>query len=586
MKRVRELGGRLAPIVAITGPYRPMFYASMAVGMAAQLLQIATAGLGAWLVGAAISGTALSSLTPWLFALVIVAMLGQACSVTESWMVHAVSWRSLHDLRLTLHDRFDELGPGYLLERRSGDIARVVLADVNEIENYTSHVLPPLLTAVVVPIGATAAIAVIQPVLAVVLLPFLVAVATVPFWLGRHAEEQGRRARTTAGALGAVVIDAVQGLREIVAFTARDRALRDIARAQDATVAANLDHARRLAAERTVTGALLSTGMLATLAVGALLVTRGALDPARFPAAVVIAGAAFAPLVALTFVGGELQRIAACADRVWTILRATPPVRFTAAPEHPRPQPVVAFDNVTFAYPSSDRSVLDGISFTVRPGETVALVGRSGAGKSTCAHLLQRFWDPAHGSISIGGIPLAAFPEQQLRRLVSSVPQDVYLFNTSIAANIAIGKPDATRDEIRVAARLANAEAFIDALPDGFDTIAGERAATLSGGQRQRLAIARALLRDTPIVVFDEAVSNLDTESEAAIRRGLAAVAAGRTTIVIAHRLSTIRRADRIVMLDAGRVVDTGTYDELISGDGPFARLVQPTLQHESDVIP
>lgn len=586
MKRVRELGGRLAPIVAITGPYRPMFYASMAVGMAAQLLQIATAGLGAWLVGAAISGTALSNLTPWLIALVIVAMLGQACSVTESWMVHAVSWRSLHDLRLTLHDRFDELGPGYLLERRSGDIARVVLADVNEIENYTSHVLPPLLTAVVVPIGATAAIAVIQPVLAVVLLPFLVAVATVPFWLGRHAEEQGRRARTTAGALGAVVIDAVQGLREIVAFTARDRALRDIARAQDATVAANLDHARRLAAERTVTGALLSIGMLATLAVGALLVTRGALDPARFPAAVVIAGAAFAPLVALTFVGGELQRIAACADRVWTILRATPPVRFTAAPEHPRPQPVVAFDNVTFAYPSSDRSVLDGISFTVRPGETVALVGRSGAGKSTCAHLLQRFWDPAHGSISIGGIPLAAFPEQQLRRLVSSVPQDVYLFNTSIAANIAIGKPDATRDEIRVAARLANAEAFIDALPDGFDTIAGERAATLSGGQRQRLAIARALLRDTPIVVFDEAVSNLDTESEAAIRRGLAAVAAGRTTIVIAHRLSTIRRADRIVMLDAGRVVDTGTYDELISGDGPFARLVQPTLQHESDVIP
>jgi thiol reductant ABC exporter CydC subunit len=586
MKRSRELIGRLAPIVAITGPYRPMFYASMAVGMATQLLQIATAGLSAWLVGSAITGTSLSTLTPWLLTLAIVTIVGQACSVTESWMVHTVSWRSLHDLRLTLHDRFDELGPGYLLERRSGDVARVVLADVNEIENYTSHVLPPLITAMVVPIGATVAIAVIHPLLAVGLLPFLVAVATVPFWLGRHAEEQGRRARSTAGTLGAVVIDAVQGLREIVAFTAQDRALRDIARAQDATVAANLDHARRLAIERAVTGALLSTGMLTTLAVGAFLVTSNSLDPAQFPAAVVIAGAAFAPLVALTFVGGELQRIAACADRVWTILRATPPVRFTATTEQPWPQPGVEFNDVTFAYPSSDRAVLDGVSFTVQAGETVALVGRSGAGKSTCAHLLQRFWDPQSGSIDIGGVPLPAFPEHQLRRLVSSVPQDVYLFNTSIAANIAIGKPDATRDEIRRAARLANAEEFIDALPDGFDTIVGERASTLSGGQRQRLAIARALLRDTPIVVFDEAVSNLDTETEAAIRRGLAAVAAGRTTVVIAHRLSTIQRADRIVMLDAGRVVDTGTYDELISSGGPFARLVQPTLQHEREFLP
>jgi ABC-type multidrug transport system fused ATPase/permease subunit len=326
--------------------------------------------------------------------------------------------------------------------------------------------------------------------------------------------------------------------------------------------------------------------MLTTLTAGAFLVTSNSLDPAQFPAAVVIAGAAFAPLVALTFVGGELQRIAACADRVWTILRATPPVRFTATTEQPWPQPGVEFNDVTFAYPSSDRVVLDGVSFTVQAGETVALVGRSGAGKSTCAHLLQRFWDPQSGSIDIGGVALPAFPEHQLRRLVSSVPQDVYLFNTSIAANIAIGKPDATRDEIRRAARLANAEEFIDALPDGFDSIVGERASTLSGGQRQRIAIARALLRDTPIVVFDEAVSNLDTESEAAIRRGLAAVAAGRTTVVIAHRLSTIQRADRIVMLDAGRVVDTGTYDELISSDGPFARLVQPTLQHEREFLP
>jgi len=585
VKRFRELMRRLGPIVAITGPYRSMFYTSMAVGMVAQLLYIATSGLGAWLVGAAITGTELSSLTPWLIVLAVIAIAGQACGVTESWMVHTVSWRSLHDLRLELHAKFDQLGPGYLLERRSGDVARVVLADVNEIENYTSHVLPPLLTAIVVPVGATIGIGILHPLLALVLLPFLVAVATVPLWLGRHAEEQGTRARTTAGTLGAVVIDSVQGLREIVAFTARDRALDNIANAQDATVAANLDHARRVAVERTITGALLSTGMLSTLAVGAALVNAEALDLARYPAAVVIAAAAFAPLVALIFVGGELQRIAACADRVWAILDASPSVRFTATVELPAPQPTVQFDNVDFAYPSAERTVLHGVSFTAAPGETVALVGRSGAGKSTCAHLLQRFWDPTAGTISIGGSALHEFPEEQLRKLVCSVPQDVYMFNATIADNIAIGNPDATREEIRAAASLAAAEEFIDALPDGFDTVVGERASTLSGGQRQRLAIARALLRDTPIVIFDEAVSNLDTESEAAIRRGLAAVAVGRTTIVIAHRLSTIRRADRIVMLDGGRVVDTGTYDQLLQGNGPFAHLVTPTLQNERDII-
>ena len=585
MRRFRELVHRLRPIVAILGPYRPMFYTSMVVGMAAQLLQIASAGLGAFVVGKAITGSAAATLLPWLVTLVTVTILGQVCIVTESWMVHAVSWRSLHDLRLQLHSKFDELGPGYFLHRRSGDVARVALSDVQEIENYTSHVLPPLLTALIVPLGATIGIGIVHPLLAFVLLPFLAAVATVPFWLGRQAEEQGTRARSKAGALAAVVFDAVQGLREVVAFNAQDRVLTDIGRAQDSAVAANIDHARRLAVEKVVTGALLSGGILGTLGVGAALVNAGSLDAALYPAAVVIAAAAFAPLVALTVTGGELQRVAACADRVWALLDAERLVRYPAADELPQPCPIVEFADVDFTYPGTEQQVLRRVSFTVEPGETVALVGRSGAGKSTCIHLLQRFWDPNQGRITIGGVDVADFPEEQLRALVCSVPQDVYLFNTTLADNIAIGRPDATNSEIRTASALAAAEEFIDALPDGFYTVPGERSATLSGGQRQRLAIARALLRDTPVVVFDEAVANLDTESEAAIRKGLAAIRADRTTIVIAHRLSTIRRADRVVMLDAGRIVATGTFDSLLNVGGPFARLIQPTLRRESDIL-
>ena len=585
MKRFRELVRRLQPIVAILGPYRPMFYTSVLAGMASHLLQIASAGLGAFVVGQAITGSSADTLLPWLVTFVVVTIAGQVCSVTESWMVHAVSWRSLHDMRLQLHAKFDDLGPGYFLQRRSGDVARVALADVQEIENYTSHVLPPLLTAFIVPLGATIGIGIVHPLLAIVLLPFLAAVATVPFWLGRQAEEQGTRSRSKAGALGAVVVDAVQGLREIVAFNAQDRALADIGRAHDIAVAANIDHARRLAVEKVVTGALLSGGILATLGVGAGLVNAGSLDAALYPAAVVIAAAAFAPLVALTFIGGELQRIAACADRVWALLNAEPLIRYSATDELPHPRPIVEFHNVDFTYPGTEEQVLRSVSFTVESGETVALVGRSGSGKSTCIHLLQRFWDPNQGRITIGGVDLADFPEEQLRTLVCSVPQDVYLFNATLSDNIAIGKPDATHNEIRRATALAAAEEFIDALPDGFDTVLGERSATLSGGQRQRLAIARALLRDTPVVVFDEAVANLDTESEAAIHKGLAAIGVDRTTIVIAHRLSTIRRADRVVMLDTGRIVDTGTFNSLVNADGPFTQLIEPTLQRQSDIL-
>ena len=585
MKRFRELVRRLRPIVATLGPYRPMFFTSILVGMAAHLLQIASAGLGAFVVGQAITGFSADELLPWLVTLVAVTIGSQVCIVTESWMVHAVSWRSLHDLRLRLHTKFDDLGPGYFLQRRSGDVARVALADIQEIENYTSHVLPQLLTAFIVPLGATIGICILHPLLALVLLPFLSAAATVPFWLGRQAEEQGTRVRSKAGALAAVVFDAVQGLREIVAFNAQDRARTDIGRAQYIAVAANIDHARRLAVEKVVTGALLSGGILATLGVGAALVNAGSLNAALYPAAVVVAAAAFVPLVALTVVGGELQRIAACADRVWALLDAEPLVRYSATVELPHPRPIVEFHDVDFTYPGTEQQVLRGVSFTAKPGETVAFVGRSGAGKSTCIHLLQRFWDPDQGRITIGGVDLADFPEEQLRALVCSVPQDVYLFNATLTDNLAIGKPNATHREIRKAAALAAAEEFIDALPDGFDTVLGERSATLSGGQRQRLAIARALLRDTPIVVFDEAVANLDTESEAGIYKGLMAIGVDRTTIVIAHRLSTIRRADRVVMLDAGRIVDTGTFDSLVNSGGPFAQLIQPTLQRQSDIL-
>ncbi|MDD4567769.1 MAG: ATP-binding cassette domain-containing protein, partial [Methanoculleus chikugoensis] len=223
--------------------------------------------------------------------------------------------------------------------------------------------------------------------------------------------------------------------------------------------------------------------------------------------------------------------------------------------------------------------VLKGVTFGVSPGETVALVGRSGAGKSTCTYLMLRLWDPTVGSVRIGGHDLRDFPQEYLRDMIAYVPQDVYLFNVSVRENIRIGRGDATDAEVEDAARRAFALDFITALPDRWDTVLGERGATLSGGQRQRIAIARAFLKDAPILVMDEAVSSLDTESEANVRKAVKEVSRGRTTLIVAHRPSTIRSADRIIVLEEGRVAETGWFNELAENGGAFSRLMTAQVE-------
>jgi ABC-type multidrug transport system fused ATPase/permease subunit len=552
-----------------------LLIATIVAGIGMQVLAIGSVFTASLLAGRAITGAAAGKLTPLLVVLIALILPTAVFGWADLQFCHRMSYRMLADLGKTIYDQIDRLAPAFLLERRSGDVAVAAMSDVELLELFTSHVLPVIFVAGSVPAAGLVALGLLHPFLAVTLAPFLVAMATVPAWFGRRAVEQGKSLRDATGAVSSDVVDAVQGIREIVILGAQESALARLAGSQGNLSASATAHGRRAGLEKAIGDALTAMGMLAVLVTATALVRAHALPAADYPASIVLAGACFLPLIALSGVGRELNRVAAATDRIDQLLRARPSVtdRVTVPPQVTKP--VVEYRKVSFSYQPGSPDAVHDVSFTIAPGETVALVGHSGAGKTTCANLLLRLWDPRGGSITVGGYDLRDFPQDDLRHMIGYVPQDVYLFNISVTDNIRLGRQDATEADIRRAAEMAQCTEFIDALPQGWDTVLGERGLRLSGGERQRIAVARALLKDAPIIILDEAASSLDAESEQAMQRALGALMQHKTTLIIAHRPSTIRAASRLVVLSEGQVVESGTYNELIRSSGTFAATIQ-----------
>ena len=533
-----------------------------------------------------LGGRTLDDVTPLLLALAGIGLLRAGMVWGGRVAAQGVAGRVKGDLRGRLFAHLLALGPAYTQSERSGELTHTLLEGVEALDAYFADYLPGLALAALVPLTFLAVVLPLDPLSGLVLLLTAPLIPLFMVLIGRAAERLTRRQWTALSRMSAHFLDALQGLTTLKLFGRSRRQIAVIARLNDQW------RATTLGVLRVAFLSALALELLATISTAIVAVTiglrllYGGLDFERALMVLILAPEYYLPLRALGVKFHAGIAGAAAATRIFAILETPAPVA-PAAPETEGLSSLsgplsrrledldmhLAFQDVRYAYPDG-RAALDGVTFAIEPGQRVALVGPSGAGKSTLAALLLRFIAPQGGQITVDGLPLAVIDPDAWRARVAWVPGRPYLFHATALDNIRLGRPDATPDEVIGAARQAHAHDFIAALPDGYQTVIGERGARLSGGQAQRIALARAFLRDAPLLILDEATAHLDAASEALIEAAMAKLMRGRTALIIAHRLRTVREADVIVVLDEGRVAESGSHAALMDSGGLYSRLV------------
>ncbi|MFK0642594.1 MULTISPECIES: ABC transporter transmembrane domain-containing protein [unclassified Ochrobactrum] len=510
--------------------------------------------------------------------LVLLALVLALASGLRYFFVISLGERVVADLRNAVFSHVTALSPEFFDRSQSGEIVSRLSSDTTQIKSVVGATASVALRNMILGIGALAMMVVTSPKLSALVIAAIPIIVIPLIAFGRSVRRRSRLTQDMLAKANAYASEQIGAMRTLQSFTNEKMVVGRFASAVEKSFQAARSSIQARAILTAFAIFLIFSSIVAVLWFGSRDVLAGTMSAGtlgQFVLYAVFAGSSFG---ALSEVGGELAQAAGATERLVEILDEQPgiaaPLKPVAMPVPPRGE--IVFDSVHFSYPTRpDAPSLNGVSFTVKPGETVAIVGPSGAGKSTVFSLVMRYYDPQSGKILIDGVALPDADPQAVRSRIATVPQDVAIFATSVRENIAFGRPGASDEEIVAAAKAALAHDFIVALDKGYDTEVGERGVTLSGGQRQRIAIARAILRAAPILLLDEATSALDAESEMLVQRALDGLMADRTTLVVAHRLATVLKADRILVLDHGHIVEEGTHQSLVEKGGIYARLAK-----------
>jgi subfamily B ATP-binding cassette protein MsbA len=516
-----------------------------------------------------------------VLAVIVIAIFGALSSYVEKYLTSSVGQWVMHDLRRVLYSHIQKLSLSYHDQKRTGDLISRVTSDIDAVQNMISNVLLGILVNILTLLGMVAVMFYLNWAFTLIALMVAPGLFLVVYYFTRRIKKASRAMRKQEGEVVSVLEEVLSSIRVVKAFAREDYEQKRFEEESRESVKAALQARNVKAKLPPIVEIIVACGTCLVLWYGARLVLSGGLTPGDLLVFLLYLGKMYKPMRELSKMTDTISKASVGWERIREVLENEMQVRdMPGAKQAPPFKGKIEFDHVSFSYSEAQR-ILKDVSLKIEPGQLAALVGPTGAGKTTIVSLLPRFYDSTSGEIRIDGQDVRKFKQKSLREQISFVLQDSLLFRAPVWQNIAYGKPEATREEIIQAAKLANADEFITKMPEGYDTMIGERGVTLSGGQRQRITIARAVIRNSPILILDEPSAGLDAESEKLVFDALGKLMEGRTSIVIAHRLATVLRADVIFVIEGGQVVEQGTHQELLENGGLYSRLYE--LQFRGD---